>query len=267
MDRVYGRRLPDVRGSRTVRVLIVSLAVALIASCGVVGERACATAGGDVRAVAQLRFVDVSDGQIVFTFGPSPAADDFGVPAFTLEEVATPDGRALRVAFRGASVRYPDGTLSYSGPLHVGVNGPHVLDAALESDVERTMTWTVRPNGGCPHVLAKSYVYGKSPRAQVALAFGEMSVFTLESTSDFIGAPQDTPVQASGMGFAPDTEVAISMGGRRVWDTRTDREGNFDSGFNIGYPAPGVYTVIATDTKGHRGVTRLTVITPTNPFR
>ena len=249
-------------------VLVAALATALLAASCTPTPFACAASGGVLGVETQLRFVDANDGQVVFTFGPSPVSNAFGVPTYPVERVDGASGLpALRVVFQGTSVRYPDGSTSYDGPLLIGVSGRNVLEVELAKDVDRAMTWTVTPQGGCPRVAAKTYVYGKSPRAQVALTFGGMSAFTLETTSDFIGTPQDTPVQASGIGFAPNAMIVITAGGAKLWDTTSDADGAFDSGFNIGYPAPGVYSVSASDARGHRGVTRLTVILPTNPFR
>lgn len=252
--------------SRTLPSLLLS--ALLVASGCVPAVGACGASGGLADADVQLRFVDVNDGQVVFTFGPSPLSNRFGVPSYSVEPVTAETGlRELRVTFHGAALRYPDGTTSYDGPLRSGVEGRNVLAVELAWGSERTTAWTVTPAGGCPRVAAKTYVYGKSPRAQVALTFGGMSAFTLETTSDFLGAPQDTPVLASGIGYAPDATIVIAAAGEKLWDTTSDRDGNFDSGFNIGYPPPGVYTVSATDVGGHRGVTRLVVILSTNPFR
>jgi len=243
--------------------------LAVLASAGCVTPSAtCTTTGGHKGVDAQLRFVDANDGQVVFTFGPSPVSNVFGVPAFTVERAVGSDGQpAIRVRFEGAPIRYPDRTVSYSGPQRIAVNGQSVVEVELAAESPRTSEWTVGLGGECPRVSSKTYVYGKSPRAQVAFTFGGMSAFTLETTSDFVGVPQDTPVQASGLGFAPNAVITITAGGKKLWDTTSDGGGSFDSGFNIGYPMPGPYTVVASDPQGHRGTTQMTVILPTNPFR
>jgi len=236
-------------------------AVLVASSCA--GSRAscAASSGGQPGVDAQLRFLDANDGQVIFTFGASPLSNTFGVPSYTIEQATGPDGlTALRIRFQGASMRYPDGTTSYNGPLRIAVRGHDVLSVALSADVDRTSTWMVTPQGSCPVVASKTYVYGKSPRAQLALTFGGSAAFTLESTSDYIGAPQDTPVQASGLGFAPASTIVIAAAGKQIWDTASNPDGTFDSGFNIGYLDPGIYEVTASDGHGHRGATRLTVI-------
>ncbi|MBI2773685.1 MAG: hypothetical protein HYX56_04230 [Chloroflexi bacterium] len=252
----------------TRRIAVAAVAAAIVStSCGF-SPFGCGASGGTADVDAQLRFIDANDGQIVFTFGPSSRSNSFGVPAYALERTSTAGGvETLRLTLRGGWMRNPDGTPSYGGPTQIDVKGEHVVDVALDSDQERATTWTATAKGKCPRVSSKTYVYGKSPRAQVALTFGGMSAFTLGSTSDLEGAPQDTPVQASGMGFAPNATIVISALGTRLWDTTSDGTGRFDSGFNIGYPPPGTYTVIASDGQGHRGATQLKVILPTNPFR
>ena len=113
----------------------------------------------------------------------------------------------------------------------------------------------------CPHVASKTYVYGKSPRAQIVLTFGGASSLTLETVSDAVGgAPIGTPVQASGVGYAPSAKIRITIGGRAVWDTTANEDGTFDSGFWIPDREPGPYTVTATDGHGHVGRTTLRIM-------
>jgi hypothetical protein len=199
------------------------------------------TSGGEAGAETQLRFVEASDTQIVLTFGASSASNDFDVPAFSLN---------------------PDGTSSYTGTRTIEPGGRTVRNISLVNEAARVMLFNIAlERQACPHVASKTYVYGKSPRAQIVLTFGGASSLTLETVSDAVGgAPIGTPVQASGVGYAPSAKIRITIGGRAVWDTTANDDGSFDSGFWIPDREPGLYSVTATDGHGHKGTSTLRIM-------
>jgi len=222
-----------------------------------------ATTGGRVGAETQLRFVEASDTEIVLTFGASSASNVFEVPAFELTPLEGTSGRrAYRLHVRGTSTINPDGTPSYRGLRGLEPGGRTVRGITLIDETDRVMTFTVLlERDVCPFIAAKSYQYGKSPRAQIALTFGGASALTLETVSDVVGgAPIGTAVQASGAGYEPSSKISITLGGRLVWDTTANPDGTFDSGFWIPDREPGPYTVTATDGHGHVGFTTLRVM-------
>src|SRR6266850_220766 len=133
-----------------------------------------ATTGGRVGAETQLRFVEASDTEIVLTFGASSASNVFDVPAFELTPLEGTSGRrAYRLHVRGTSTINPDGTPSYRGLRGLEPGGRTVRGITLIDETDRVMTFTVLlERDVCPFIAAKSYQYGKSPRAQIALTFG-----------------------------------------------------------------------------------------------
>ena len=222
-----------------------------------------ATTGGHAGAETQLRFVEASDTEIVLTFGASSASNVFDVPAFELtplEGAGSP--RAYRLKVSGSSTLNPDGTASYRGLKGLEPGGRTVRAIDLIDEAARVVTFTVAlERDVCPFVAAKVYQYGKSPRAQIALTFGGASALTIETISDAVGgAPIGTPVQGSGAGYEPSSNIRITIGGRLVWDTTANADGTFDSGFWIPDREPGLYTVTATDGHGHVGTTTLRVM-------
>jgi hypothetical protein len=222
-----------------------------------------AASDGQAGVETQLRFVEATDTQVVLTFGASAASTDFGVPAFALELLEGSNApRSYRLRVRGTSSLNPDGSSSYTGLKTVEPGGRTVRNISLVSESARQMQFNIaleRP--ACPFVASKTYVYGKSPRAQIVLTFGGASSLTLETVSDAVGgAPIDTPVQASGAGYAPSAKIRITIGGRAVWDTTANADGTFDSGFWIPEREPGSYTVTATDGRGHVGTTTLRIM-------
>ena len=222
-----------------------------------------ATSGGRTGTETQLRFVEASDTEIVLTFGASSASNTFDVPAFELTPLEGTSGRrAYRLHVSGTSTLNPDGTPSYHGLRGLEPGGRTVRGITLIDEKDREMTFTVLlERDVCPFVAAKSYQYGKSPRAQIALTFGGTSALTLETVSDVVGgAPIGTAVQASGAGYEPSSKISITLGGRLVWDTTANADGTFDSGFWIPDREPGLYTVTATDGHGHVGFTTLRVM-------
>ncbi len=222
-----------------------------------------AITGGHAGAETQLRFVEASDTEIVLTFGASSASNVFDVPAFELtplEGAGSP--RAYRLKVSGSSTLNPDGTASYRGLKGLEPGGRTVRAIDLIDEAARVVTFTVAlERDVCPFVAAKVYQYGKSPRAQIALTFGGASALTIETISDAVGgAPIGTPVQGSGAGYEPSSNIRITIGGRLVWDTTANADGTFDSGFWIPDREPGLYTVTATDGHGHVGTTTLRVM-------
>jgi len=247
---------------------MVVMVVMLVAACAATPTAklpvTCGTTtAGRQGAETQLRFVEASDTQIVLTFGASSASNVFDVPAFELvplEGAGAP--RAYRLRVSGASTLNPDGTKSYNGLNGLEPGGRTVRAINLIDESARVVTFTVMlERDVCPFVAAKVYQYGKSPRAQIALTFGGASALTLETVSDAVGgAPIGTPVQASGAGYEPSSNIRITLGGRLVWDTTANADGTFDSGFWIPEREPGLYTVTATDGHGHLGTTTLRVM-------
>jgi hypothetical protein len=218
--------------------------------------------GGSNGAQTQLRFVEASDTQVVLTFGPSSSSSEFDVPAFTLEPLeGTTAPRAYRLRVSGTSSVNPDGSPSYTGVKTIEPGGRTVRGITFADETARTMTFTVTlERVACPFVGTKSYQYGKSPRAQLVLAFGASSL-TLETTGDVAGgAESGTPVQASGIGYAPSAKIRIAVGGQQVWETVANPDGTFDSGFWIPDRDPGLYDVAATDDRGHTGYTTVRVM-------
>jgi hypothetical protein len=225
-------------------------------SCG-------ATSGGQAGAETQLRFVEANDTQVVLTFGASAASNVFGVPAFALEPLEGSSApRSYRLRVNGTSSQNTDGTSSYNGLKTIEPGGRTVRNISFVDETARQMVFNVAlERQACPHVASKTYVYGKSPRAQIVLTFSGASSLTLETISDAVGgAPIGTAVQASGAGYGPSTKIRITIGGRAVWDTTANTDGTFDSGFWIPDREPGLYTVTATDGQGHVGTTTLRVM-------
>ncbi len=225
-------------------------------SCG-------ATSGGQAGAETQLRFVEANDTQVVLTFGASAASNDFGVPAFALEPLEGSNApRSYRLRVNGTGAANPDGTSSYTGPRTIEPGGRTVRNISFVDQSARSMIFNIAlERQVCPAIASKTYVYGKSPRAQIVLTFGGASSLTLETISDAVGgAPIGTAVQASGVGYEPSTRIRITIGGRAVWDTTANADGTFDSGFWIPDREPGPYTVTATDGRGHLGTTTLRIM-------
>lgn len=219
--------------------------------------------GGQSGAETQLRFVEANDTQIVLTFGASATSNDFAVPAFELTPLQGSNApRTYRLRVRGTSTQNPDGTASYTGLKTIEPGGRTVRSISFVDESARQMVFNVAlERQACPYVASKTYVYGKSPRAQIVLTFGGASSLTLETISDAVGgAPIGTPVQASGVGYEPSSRIRITIGGRAVWDTTANTDGTFDSGFWIPDREPGLYTATAMDGHGHVGTTALRVM-------
>ncbi len=247
---------------------VFALALLLLSACAPAGTRALpvscdAASGGTAGVETQLRFVEATDTQIVLTFGASAASNDFGVPTFALELLEGANApRSYRLRVNGTSSLNPDGTSSYTGQRTIEPGGRTVRNISFVNETARQMLFNVAlERQTCPHVASKTYVYGKSPRAQIVLTFGGASSLTLETISDAVGgAPIGTAVQASGVGYAPSAKIRITIGGRAVWDTTANADGTVDSGFWIPEREPGPYTVTATDGHGHVGTTTLRIM-------
>ncbi len=247
---------------------VFALALLLLTACAPAGTStlpvSCdAASGGAAGVETQLRFVEATDTQIVLTFGASAASNDFGVPAFALELLEGANApRSYRLRVNGTSSLNPDGTSSYTGQRTIEPGGRTVRNISVVNETARQIIFNVAlERQACPHVASKTYVYGKSPRAQIVLTFGGASSLTLETISDAVGgAPIGTAVQASGAGYGPSAKIRITIGGRAVWGTTANADGTFDSGFWIPDREPGPYTVTATDGQGHLGTTTLRIM-------
>jgi len=258
-------KVPAVRARQTQAALALLLVLAACAPAATTRlPVSCeAASGGQAGAETQLRFVEATDTQVVLTFGASASSNDFAVPAFALELLEGSNApRSYRLRVNGASSLNPDGTASYTGQRTIEPGGRTVRNISFVDDTARRMIFNVAlERQACPHVASKSYVYGKSPRAQIVLTFGGASSLTLETVSDAVGgAPIGTAVQASGVGYGPSAKIRITIGGRAVWDTIANADGTFDSGFWIPDREPGPYTVTATDGQGHIGTTTLRIM-------
>jgi hypothetical protein len=222
-----------------------------------------ASQGGRAGTQTQLRFVEATDNQVVLTFGASSESNDFDVPAFTLEQLdGTTAPRAYRLRVNGTSTLNPDGTASYTGLKVIEPGSNTVRGIAFVDEARRAMTFVVTlERVACPFIAARQYQYGKSPRAQIVLTFGGASSLTLETVSDVVGgAPNGTPVMATGIGYTPGATIRLKIDGKQIWDTVANADGSFDSSFWIPERDPGLYTVVATDGRGHTGTTTLRVM-------
>ncbi|HET9808607.1 MAG TPA: hypothetical protein VFQ66_02850 [Candidatus Limnocylindria bacterium] len=262
--------VPAVHGRRACAALVLlslMIACAPRATSGL--PVSCdAFSGGQAGTETQLRFVEATDTQVVLTFGASATSNDFGVPAFALELLEGSNApRSYRLHVNGTSSLNPDGTSSYTGQRTIEPGGRTVRNISFVDETARRVVFSIAlERQACPHVASKTYVYGKSPRAQIVLTFGGSSSLTLETISDAVGgAPIGTAAQASGVGYAPSAKIRITIGGRAVWDTSANADGTFDSGFWIPDREPGPYTVTATDGQGHVGTTTLRIMAARYP--
>ena len=253
-----------------VAILVVGtaavIAIALRPSAG------CPTqTGGTAGTEAQLRYVDVEAGQVTFTFGPSSASDAFGIPAFSVAPLdgdapwAAPEldtgTRRIGVSFAGASGFNPDLSPSYLGTsVRVPTTPGLVREARVLHDTGRQLAWGVILQAlRCPIVTTNAYVWGKSPRAQVTLTFGQTAWITTEHTSAYVGSPILTAVLVTGMGFAPGSDVTVRFAGGDVAHARADDRGGLETSFFVPRVVPGPYEVSATDAIGRRATTRVVV--------
>lgn len=211
----------------------------------------------------QLRFVDLGDRQVTFTFGASSASDVFGVPPFSVTPVAGRDGSRFLflVHFDRAGTMNPDGSASYNGPIAIAPADAGMVSGAVLARAEgRGHDWQVGVSTStCPHIASKTYSYGKSPRAQVSITFATTTSVTFEHSSiSALGSPVGSPVLLSGMGFAPSDSVQVRIGTDVVWESRSNASGDVDTGFVPPRP-PGRYEIIVTDGHGHEASGRLLI--------
>jgi len=230
----------------------------------------CASvSGGDPGAEVQLRYVDVGERQVTFTFGPTSFSNEFGVPRFDIgsadaapppPELAT-GTRGLTVSFQGASGFNPDLSPSYVGPsVLVSENSGPVREAAVTNDTGRRLSWRLMLAGPvCPTVTTNTYVWGKSPRAQVTLTFGQRAWITAEHGATYVGAPILSPVLVTGLGFTPRSTVTLRIAGELVDTGESDEDGRIEKGIFVPRLQPGFYELSVTDGSGRRATYRLMV--------
>jgi len=232
-------------------------------------QSTCApVSGGDEGAEAQLRYVDVGARQITFTFGPTSFSDTFGVPRFEVGFVAAtrpPEldtgTRRMDITFRGASGFNPDLTPSYRGASVIvpATSGP-LREAASTQDSARLLSWRVMlERSECPTVTTNTYVWGKSPRAQVTLTFGQRAWITAEHAATYVGAPILSPVLVTGLGFAPRSTLTFRIDGQLVDTAESDDAGRCETGIFVPKLEPGIYELSVTDGSGRKATYRLVV--------
>lgn len=236
------------------RLEVILVCSALIAACSPAAQPACAAiGGGQPDARVQLRFVDVGEGFVAFTFGFSSAARTFDIPGFDVTpalSVGIADYLPARslISFVGASAVNPDGTRSYTGPDAIRAQRTIVQVATLADSSAATMRWEVLVRRAtCPRVLAKRYGTGSTfPRAQVVVLFDAPNAITLESPI----AGVNEPVLVSGVGFTPGTTVVVRVDGRAVSSAPAKPDGAFESVFFVPQLRSGRHAVTATDRVG-----------------
>jgi hypothetical protein len=247
--------------------IVAATAAALVFALS--GHTECGpTAGGADGIAAQLRYVDIGDRQVTFTFGPSAASDVFGVPRFELAfQNATPapeldtGTRRLDVVFHGASGFNPDLTPSYRGSSLLVPPGPGVVrEAAVTQDSAGLLSWRLMlQRSECPIVTTNSYVWGKSPRAQVTITFGQRAWITAEHPATYVGAPILAPVLVVGRGFAPGSKLYLRLGDHDLDPADADDEGRIETSIFVPKMSPGIYELSVTDDSGRRATYRLLV--------
>src|SRR2546429_8142519 len=94
-------------------IVAVGIAVAITTRIGARTSTCPDLSGGEDSVEVQLRYIDVSPGQVTFTFGPTSFSDHFGVPHFTVAGPSLPGRtpqpeldtctRRLSIGFDGAS--------------------------------------------------------------------------------------------------------------------------------------------------------------------
>lgn len=225
-------------------------------------------AGGTEGTAAQLRYVDIGDRQLTFTFGPSAASDTFGVPRYEIEfQNATPPPeldtgtRRIGVAFHGASGFNPDLTPSYRGSSLLVPATPGILrEAVVTQDSAGLLSWGVMlQRSECPIVTTNSYVWGKSPRAQVTITFGQRAWITVEHPATYVGAPILAPVFVAGRGFVPRSKLYLRLGDHDLDPADADDDGRIETSVFVPKMLPGYYDLSVTDDSGRRATYRLLV--------
>jgi len=258
--------------TRAVAIAGAALIVVLIAAAAVVAfspHTECGPIAGGVGGVSvQLRYVDIGDRQLTFTFGPSAASDVFGIPRFELAfENTTPPPeldtgtRRLELAFHGASGFNPDLTPSYRGSsLLVPPTSGVLREAAVTQDSAGLLSWRLMlQRSECPIVTTNSYVWGKSPRVQVSITFGQRAWITAEHPATYVGAPILAPVFVAGRGFVPRSKLYLRLGEQGIDQAKADDEGRIETSIFIPKMLPGIYDLSVTDDSGRRATYRLLV--------
>lgn len=224
--------------------------------------------GGGDGIAAQLRYVDIGDRQMTFTFGPSASSDVFGVPHFELAlRNATPPPeldtgtKRLEIAFHGASGFNPDLTPSYRGSSLLVPPGSGILrEADLTQDSAGLLSWRLMlERSACPTVTTNSYVWGKSPRAQVTITFGQQAWITAEHPATYVGAPILAPVLVVGRGFMPRSKLFLRLGDHDLDPADADDDGRIETSIFVPKILPGIYELSVTDASGRRATYRLLV--------
>jgi hypothetical protein len=224
--------------------------------------------GGADGIAAQLRYVDIGDRQLTFTFGPSATSDVFGIPRFELAyQNTTPPpeldtgSRRLDIAFHGASGFNPDLTPSYRGSSLLVPSSPGLLrEAAVTQDSSALMSWRLMlQRAECATVTTNSYVWGKSPRAQVTITFGQRAWITAEHPATYVGAPILAPVFLAGRGFVPGSKLYLRLGEQELDPSEADGDGRIETSIFVPKMLPGIYDLSVTDDSGRRATYRLLV--------
>jgi len=227
-----------------------------------------AIAGGAEGIAAQLRYVDIGERQLTFTFGPSASSDTFGVPRFQIDfPNATPPPeldtgtQRIEIAFHGASGFNPDLTPSYGGSSLLVPATPGILrEAAVTQDSASLLSWRLMlQRSECPIVTTNSYVWGKSPRAQVTITFGQRSWITAEHPATYVGAPILAPVFIAGRGFVPRSKLYVRLGDHDLDPADADGDGRIETSVFVPKMLPGYYELSVTDDSGRRATYRLLV--------
>jgi len=258
--------------TRAVAIAAATLIVVFAAAAVIVassGHTECGPIAGGADGISvQLRYVDIGDRQLTFTFGPSAASDVFGVPRFelafrsaTMPPELDTGSRRLDVAFHGASGFNPDLTPSYRGSSLLVPSHPGVLrEAAVTQDSAGLLSWRLmlqRPE--CPIVTTNSYVWGKSPRVQVTITFGQRAWITAEHPAAYVGAPILAPVFVAGRGFVPRSKLSLRLGDQDLDPSEADDEGRIETSIFVPKMLPGIYDLSVTDDSGRRATYRLQV--------
>src|SRR2546423_2686970 len=248
-------------------LVVVLAAVAVVFASS--GPAECGPIAGGADGVAvQLRYVDIGDRQLTFTFGPSSTSDVFGVPRFELAfHKTTPPpeldtgSRRLDVAFHGASGFNPDLTPSYRGSSLLVPSHPGVLrEAAVTQDSAALLSWRLMlQRSECPTVTTNSCVWGKSPRVQVTIAFGQRAWITVEHPATYVGAPVLAPMFVAGRGFVRRSKLYVRLGDQDLDPAEADGEGRIETSMFVPKMLPGIYELSVTDDSGRRATYRLLV--------
>jgi hypothetical protein len=226
--------------------VIGALAVALLAfSAGAAPAGTCgAIRGGGSAGNSQLRFLDAREDHATFTFGQS-ADGQFQPPSFELTEAPRERGRRVFTLRLGStSMLNPDGTPSFEGPPLVQPDDRALREVRFVGEQERSITWRLVADGGCPRLLTKRYTQGTFPRAQIVVLFDRRGAVTIEPAT-MVG-PQ---VWVSGIDFAPNEEIEVELN-EAVVTARSGAEGAFEKALYVFDLPPGAYRIGVRDQSG-----------------